>query len=138
MNTVNSDVLTYLQYIGCGTFGTDLFFGRVPNSNKVSTKLWWVVPTNLNLTKHNVSGEDSLRYQYELNYRSMSLQDVDEEMFRITKEIVGSHCYELDNFHTIEVSLVSASHRYSVDSEERVYGTVVFTVTVYNILDPKN
>lgn len=137
MNTVNSDVLNYVQFIGCGTFGTDLFFGRVPNSNKTTTKLWWLSQTNLNQTKHNVTGEDSLRYQYELHYRSTSLQDVDEEMFRITKEIVGSHCYELDNFHTIEINLVSAGQRTDIDSEGRVVGTVVFTVSVYDILQPK-
>lgn len=137
MNTVNSDVINFLQYIECGTFGTNLFFGRVPNSNQAPTELWWVVPSNLNVTKHNVSGEDSLRYQYELHYRSMSMQKVDEEIFRITKEIVGSHCYNLDNFHTIEVNLVS-TRPVDIDKEERVFGTVVFTVTVYDILTPKN
>ena len=62
------------------------------------------------------------------------MQKVSDEIFRITKEIVGSHCYELDNFHTIEVSLTSSLPPY-VDAENRVIGTVMFSVRVYNILE---
>lgn len=137
MNTVNLDIINFLQYIGCGTFGENLFFGRVPNSNKVQNRLWWVMPTNTNLTKHNVSGEDSLEYIYELNFRSTSMQDVDEEIFRITKEILGSRCYELTNYKTIEVRLESSRHGVSVDGEGRATGCVCFSAKVYDILNPR-
>lgn len=138
MSTVNTDVITFLQMIGCGEFGTDLFFGRVPQSQKTPVELWWVVPTSASVTRHNTSGEDTLTYQYELNFRSLSIQKVDEKIFKATKEIVGSHCYELDNFHTIEVSLVSTDQRTMMDSENRIVGSIAFSVTVYNILQPKN
>lgn len=134
-NTVNSDVITFLQSIGCGTFGIDLFFGRVPQSQKVPTELWWVVPTNASLSQHNVSGEDTIRYVYELNYRSLSVQKLSDMLFKATKEIVGSHCYNLDNYHTINVELVSVNQNTMKDSEERMVGSVTFVVTVYNILD---
>lgn len=135
METVNEDVLTYIQMIGCGTFGVDLFYGRVPNSNKLPVALWWLTPHSVAVTNHNVTGEDSLTYRYELSYRDVSLKKVDHELFRITKEIVGSHCYDLDNYHTIDVELISAAPKLDVDIENRVVGTVEFKITVYNILD---
>lgn len=137
MDTVNSDVINYLQSIGCGSFGTDLFFGRVPQSAKTPVDLWWVVPNSSNVTQHNVSGEDTIEYHYELYYRSMSVQKISEKLFQASKEIVGSHCYNLDNFHTIEVKLESVNQPTLKDSEERLIGNIVFTVTVYNILEPK-
>lgn len=137
MNTVNMDVITFAQLIGCGTFGVDLFYGRVPNSNKVPTSVWWLVPDTASVLGHNVTGEDTLSYRYSLAYRDMSLKKVDDELFRVTKEIVGSHCYELDNYRTMNVELVSAAPHIDVDDENRVYGTVDFKVTVYNILKPK-
>lgn len=137
INTVNTDVITYLQLIGCGNFGTDLFFSRVPQSQKVPTELWWVIPVSSSTIQHNASGEDVIRYTYELNFRSMSAQKVNENLFKASQEIVGSHCYELDNFHTINVELVSVNENTRQDSESRIIGSVTFTVTVYNILDPK-
>lgn len=136
METVNEDVLTYVQMIGCGTFGVDLFYGRVPNSNKLPVALWWLVPHSVSVTNHNVTGEDSLTYRYELSYRDVSLKKVDHELFRITKEIVGSHCYNLDNYKTMDVRLVSVSPRFSMDIESRVLGSVLFSVKVYDILNP--
>lgn len=138
MNTVNTDVINYVQSIGCGEFGKDLYFGRVPNSDKTPTELWWIVPVNSSVMQHNVSGEDTIRYHYELNYRSLSVQDVNNKLFKASQEIVGSHCYELDNFHTIEVNLVSVNQMTVKDSENRINGTITFTVTVYNILQPKD
>ena len=138
METVNTDVLSYVQHIGCGTFGKTLFYGRVPNSNKVSTALWWVVPNAASPSAHNVTGEDTIDYRYELSYRNTSLEAVDRELFRITKEVVGSHCYNLDNFHTMDVQLISSTPRFTVDSEQRVIGTVSFLVKVYNILETTN
>lgn len=132
--TVDTDIISYVQTIGCGKFGESLFFGRVPQSNKVPVELWWITPTTSSLSYHNVSGEDTILYSYELRYRSTSMQKVSDEIFRITKEIVGSHCYELDNFHTIEVSLTSSLPPY-VDAENRVIGAVTFSVRVYNILE---
>lgn len=132
--TVDTDIISYAQTIGCGKFGENLFFGRVPQSNKVPVELWWITPATASLSYHNVSGEDTILYSYELRYRSTSMQKVSDEIFRITKEIVGSHCYELDNFHTMEVSFTSSLQPY-VDAENRVIGTVMFSVRVYNILE---
>lgn len=134
-NTVNSDVISFLQLIGCGTFGIDLFFGRVPPSQKVPTELWWVVPTNTSVSQHNVSGEDTLRYVYELNFRSLSVQKLSDKLFQASQEIVGSHCYNLNHFKTMNVELVSVNQQTMKDSEERLIGSITFVVTVYNILD---
>lgn len=136
METVNTDIINYIQYIGCGTFGKDLFYGRVPNSNKAPVALWWISPDTSSLSAHNVTGEDTIEYRYEINYRDVNLQKVDQELFRITKEIVGSHCYNLDNYKTMDVRLVSVNPRFSMDIESRVLGSVLFSVKVYDILNP--
>lgn len=136
--TVNTDVITYVEAIGCGTFGKDLYFGRVPNSVNTPTELWWIVPINSTVLKHNVSGEDTIQYQYELNFRSMSVETVSHKLFEASQKIVGSHCYNLDNFHTIEVQLASVNQMTVLDSENRINGTIVFTVKVYNILSQRS
>lgn len=136
MKNVNIDVINYLESIGCGKFGTDLFLNRVPSSLKnTPVALWWLVPSTTNVMQHNTTGEDTIRFQYELYYRSDSMQDLNEELFRASREIVGSHCYELNNFQTMDVTYVSTNQMTRIDDEERVYGNIVFTVTVYNILE---
>lgn len=137
MNTVNTSVIDFIQGIGCGIFGETLFFGRVPNSNKVDTKLWWLIPTGGRPSKHNVTGEDTLAYEYDIKFRDIDLRAVEQEMFRITKEITGAHCYNLDDFTTINIEL-SSIPRYDEDIEGRVHGTLSFRVTVYDILKPAN
>lgn len=133
MNTVNSDVITFAQFIGCGEFGTDLFYGHAPSSLKTPTSIWLLTNTTSSLDTHNVTGEDSLVYSYMITYRSTNAKDVDREIFRITKEIVGSHCYNLDNFKTMDVAFVSAGQPY-IDEENRTYNSVSFNVRVYDIL----
>lgn len=135
MITVNTDIINYVQTIGCGKFGQDLFYGRVPNSNKAPIAVWWITPEVADLLHHNPTGEDTLDYRYEIHYRDVSLQKVDEELFRITKEIVGSHCYNLDNHQTMDIRLVSAQPRFTTDIEGRVLGSVVFYARVYDILN---
>ena len=137
MKTVNTDIINFAQSIGCGVFGETLFYGRVPQSNKTPVELWWIAPINASLNYHNVSGEDTILFSYEIKYRSTSLQKVSDEIFRITKEIVGSHCYELDNFHTLEISLTTTDMHTYIDAENRVVGGVTFTAKVYNILENK-
>lgn len=137
MNTVNTNIINYVQSIGCGTFGQDLYFGRVPSSIKSPIDLWWIVPVTASHTRHNVSGEDTIQYQYELYYRCSSIEQLSNKLFKASKEMVGTHCYELDDFHTIDVNYVATHQPTMMDTEERVYGWIVFTVTVYNILDQK-
>lgn len=139
MSTVNTDVINYVQSIGCGTFGKNLYLGRVPASTKqkVPSALWWLVPVQATVTDHNVTGEDTIQYQYELYYRSKSLERVNEKLFQAAKEMVASHCYNLDDYHTIDVKYVATHQPTMIDPEDRVYGWIVFTVIVYNILDEK-
>ena len=139
MSTVNTDVINYVQSIGCGTFGKNLYLGRVPASTKekVPSALWWLVPVQASVTDHNVTGEDTIQYQYELYYRSKSLERVNDKLFQAAKEMVASHCYNLDGYHTIDVKYVATHQPTMIDPEDRVYGWIVFTVIVYNILDEK-
>ena len=132
MDTVNNDVINFIQTIGCGDFGTTLFFGRVPSSNKIGTEAWLLTNTSVSNTKHNPTGEDTLVYTYEISYRNMNVKDVDAEIFRITKELTTSHCISLAHFKTVNIEFNAVSPM-QIDTEGRMYASVSFRVTVYDV-----
>ena len=134
MNTVTSDVITMLESLGLGTFGEDLYCGRVPESKKVPTALWLLVPNGTYpLGTHNVTGEDTLNYNFRLYYRNIEYKEVDKHIFLATKILSGIHCHNLNNFKTIDINVGSSSGSYTTDTENRVVGYVAFDVRVYDI-----
>lgn len=132
MNTVNQNVINFLESIGCGTFGTTLFFGRVPQSTKTPTELWWVAPVTSKVSRSNVTGEDVVLYDYQLFYRSTSLKQVDSEIFKALKNISNAKCANLSNYETVQIICGSSNIDLIVDSENRAVGSLAFAVKVYN------
>lgn len=86
MNTVTNDVVMMLESLGLGTFGVDLYCGRTPDSKKTPTGLWTLIPNGLSpIGNQNVTGEDTLSYNFRLYYRDVEYKEVDRHIFLATK-----------------------------------------------------
>lgn len=134
MNTIGKDIISYVESIGCGTFGVDLFYGRVPDSKKTVTNLWWIESNGSAVDRHNVTGEDTLSYRFSLYYRNTRVEYVEEKIYQATRSILASHCYNLNNHRTIDIEYITSTPGSFFDEENRVYGVVSFSATVYDII----
>ena len=139
-DTVNTTVITFLEEAGCGIFGVDLFFGRVPEKNiegkPTPTDCWWVIPLSTSVTHHNVTGEDSIRYPYTLYRRSRELKKVDQGIQKATNAILDSKCHNFGDYKTLALDLVGTNQQYGEDTEERAYASLAFAATLYDITNP--
>lgn len=136
-DTVNNEIIRFLETNGCGTFGIDLFFGRVPEKNAkgepTPTDCWWVIPMSTSVSRHNVTGEDTLRFPYTVFYRSRQIKKLDRELANLTIAILDSHCHNLNGYKTMDIELVATNQNYGEDQEERAYASLGFTATLYDI-----
>lgn len=141
-DTVNNEIINFLEDNGCGVFGIDLFFGRVPEKNiegkPVPTDCWWIMPLSTSTSRHNVTGEDTIRFPYTLFCRSRKIKTLDKNLAKATNAIIDSRCYNLNGYQTISLELVSTNQGYGEDQEERAYASLGFAATLYDITNPAN
>lgn len=133
-NTVTTDLLNLLQELGFGTFGTTLFYGRVPDSKKTATEIWWVTPESTSVSgTQNVTGEEKITFSYRIYYRSMDYKTVDANILAAIKTLSSIQCRSLNNYTTMEIRLGSMNSNFTIDTENRVVGYAAFTVKLYDI-----
>ena len=131
--TIAQSLIKLLEDEEVATFGTDLFYGKVPDSKKVPEEIYWVEPLVTSTRAHNVTGEDTLRCPFLIYFRSTSVQSVDEHMFELTKLFTSLHCTDLDGFTTVDIALRTGTQSLFFDNENRAVSSVIVTLTVYNI-----
>lgn len=136
MNTVITDVVGMIQELGFGTLGNTLYCGRVPDSQKTPTELWWLIPNGFNtIGTHYPTGENNLSYSFRLYYRSMNYKDVDQKVFLATKTLNSQHCRELPHFTITDINVTNTNGNFFTDEENRVVGYVAFEVQVHTYLE---
>ena len=139
-DTINNAVINFLEDSGCGTFGIDLFFGRVPEKNlegkNTPADCWWIVPLKTSTQHHNATGEDTIRYPYALYFRSRQLKNVDQQLQYMTNIILDSHCYNIGDYKTINIELIQTNDAFGQDTEERAYASLSFAATLYDVTNP--
>ncbi len=131
--TIAQSLIKFLEDENIAVFGTNLYYGKVPDSKKVPEEIYWIEPLVTSTRKHNVTGEDTLRCPYLIYFRSTSVQSVDEHIFELTRLFVSSHCSNLEGFKTIDIALRTGQQSLFFDNEGRAIGSVIATVTVYDI-----
>lgn len=133
-DTVTKDVITFLEQIGIGVFGENLYCGRVPDSKQTQATLWWLSPNGLSLAKqHNLTGEDTFNYAFRLYFRNIKYEEVDKAIFKATRLLTSNHCYSLPHFTTCDINITNSNSNFSIDLENRVIGYIAFEVKVYDL-----
>ncbi len=121
---------TYMQDLGLGTLGTDIFIGLAPSSNQVADPIYWLVASGGNPIR-TASGGNISEYTVEVYYRSTSYQDVYDKLNSLQESLNCDGCVELDDLDTIDITAFSYPIDNDLDSEDRKVGLLQVTISAY-------
>lgn len=128
MNIAKSFV-DYMEYLGYGTFGTNIFIGVVPQESK--NACWWVFKSGGSSVRKNSTGERTKEYNLSVYYRDTDAEQVYELMQEFEEEINSKGCVQLDGYDTIEMEATTFPTDQDLDNEDRVIGLLNIKITVY-------
>ncbi len=127
MNIAESFV-TYMEGLGLGTLGTDIFIAGAPKSAPASC--WWVV-LNGGIPLKTDTGEVQKEYSLNVYYRSNSQSGVYDQLNNFEIEVNKAHCTQLTGFDTIDMSAITFPTDQDLDNEDRTVGLTQVTITTY-------
>lgn len=121
--------VTYMEGLGLGTFGTDIFIGAAPVN--ATDPLWWVITSGGASQPQNDTGERLKDYTLSIYYRSTDAQDVYDQLQDFEEEVNSNGCATLDDFDVVDMSAISFATDQDLDAEDRTVGLVQVRVRVY-------
>lgn len=120
----------WLQGLGYGTFGTDLYIGGVPLD--APTSAFWVLSAGGAPKKKNQTNEMRKDYVISLFYRNTDAEDVYETLQEIEEILNSSGCPAIGPYDTIEVVCNQFPTDNDLDAEDRTVGLLEVTITTYS------
>lgn len=127
--TLKRAFIAYMESLGYGTFGTDLFLNGAPLS--APETCWWVLATGGSPSSTNQSGEKLKNYIVSVYFRSTDAQEVDEQMHAFEEELNTSNCDQLEGFDTVDMSVTTFPADQDLDAEDRTVGLAQVTIQTY-------
>jgi len=129
--TVAASFATYLQSLGIGTLGQDLWIGEAPSSNEVPDKLWWIVPSGGAPVRKNKTGELTKAYIFQVYSRNRNYRELEQAMFQLEEDLNCDGCTQLDGFDTVDIEATTFPIDNDLDGEDRKVGLLQATLTIY-------
>lgn len=127
--TIKRAFIDYLESLGYGTFGTDLYLNGVPLNAPASC--WWVLATGGANAGVNQSGERLKNYIFNVYYRNTDAQVVDETLHEFEERLNSIHCDQLGGFETVDISVTTFPSDQDLDNTDRTIGLAQVTVKTY-------
>lgn len=121
----------YMQTIGVGTLGQDIFIGEAPSSKKAQDSLWWVLDSGGSRLSINKTGESVKQYTLNVYYRDRDYKAVTDKMFEFEESISCSNCAQLEGFQVVEIEVVTFPTDQDLDSEDRKVGLLQVNIKIY-------
>lgn len=121
----------YLEDLGIGTFGTDLFIGRAPSSNEVVDDIYWVNASGGSPIQTNITGERRKSYLVEVFYRNRDYGAVYEAMQFLEEAINCANCTELEGYETVDITATTFPIDQDLDNEDRKLSLLQATIVTY-------
>ena len=129
--TIAKSFVSYLETLGVGTFGQDIFIGEAPSSNKVTDPIWWVVESGGTKLVKAMTGESIKQYSLNLYRRDRDYKLLSEALFDLEEAISCSDCLQLQDFNTVEIEVISFPIDQDLDSEDRKVGLLQINIKTY-------
>lgn len=123
--------VSYLEDMGIGTFGTDLFIHRAPSSNETLDSIWWVKSSGGTPVKTNVTGERRKSYLVEVFYRNRDSEAVYESMQALEEQVNLDMCTQLSGYDTLDIEATAFPVDQDLDDEDRSVGLLQASITTY-------
>ncbi len=128
MNVVR-DFVTYMESLGHGVFGTDLYIAGVPL--EAPNTCWWVVSAGGTSDQRNKTGERINSYIFEVFYRNTDAEAVYDGLQALVDDINGAGCVELENYTFLNMEALAFPTDQDIDDEERTVGLVQVSLTIH-------
>lgn len=129
--TIIESFCKYMQTLGVGTLGQDIFIGEAPSSRKAQDSLWWVLDSGGSRLSINRTGESIKQYSLNVYYRDIDYKAVAEKMFEFEESISCSNCAQLEGFQVVEIEVISYQVDQDLDSEDRKVGLLQVNIKTY-------
>lgn len=136
--SIGYSVMKLLEKKGYGVSGQDLFLTRVPNSNQIGERAYWVTYAGGTVLRKSVTGERHLAYSVMVNVRSKNAQEVDNTLMEFTQIFNCLECSPLDGYEVVSIETTNFGSRPDLDAEERMYGFVQIQVVVKQTCNEDN
>lgn len=136
MDTINEELFHFLSNLLSLREGENFFLYRLPSTNQVLPKVWWLTVQSQSLTRKFITFEKDYYITYILNYRDQSARNVDHEISRVAEMINNLQCFRLPDYQitTCHASTISANEDLDVEDMQR--GSITITIrSIGNILD---
>lgn len=130
MNLIEAFV-GYLEDLGIGTSGSDIFIGQAPSSDKVPDDIWWVVASGGSPASVMQTGESIKTYQIDIFRRARDYQTVYDDLHDLEQQLNCSECVEIEGFDTISAQAQTFPIDNDLDQEDRKVGLLQATLTIH-------
>lgn len=127
--TIKRSLIKWMQDNGFGVYNTNLFIGGVPLQAPVAS--WWVLGGGGAPTIKNQTGEKVKAYIFNVLYRNIDAEDVDQQLQAIEEKANSNACFDLEDYETVEMEATGFQTDGDLDGEDRSVGSVEIVVTVY-------
>ena len=129
--SIAESFVNYLENLGVGIFGQDIFIGEAPSSNKVQDSIIWIIESGGNNVKKVATGESLKQYSMNIYKRDRNYKLVKDSMLELEELLNCNQCIQLDDYETIEIEVVSFPIDRDLDSEDRKIGLIQVNITIY-------
>lgn len=121
----------YLETLGMGTLGQDLWIGVAPHSMIAVDNLCWIIESGGSPLITADTGEMIKNYQIQVYYRSRDYKTVKDKMFLLEEQLNCDGCTQLEGFETIDIEATSFPIDLDIDVEDRKVGMLQANLRTY-------
>lgn len=127
--TVAKAIAQWMEDNNFGVLGTNLFIGSVPKDAPKAS--WWIVGGGGTPVVKAQTGERIKEYIFNVFYRNIDAEDVDEKLQALEIFANSKVCHTLPTYETVELEAIGFQSDNDLDLEDRSVGTVQLKATIY-------
>lgn len=127
--TVGESFVKYLEGLGIGTFGENLFMGELPL--KAPDNSWLVVVSGGNPDLVTTDGSMIKLYTFNIYHRSLAGKEIERELFSLEEKLNCATCVELEGFETIYSRATNFAQDIDLENENRRIGLLQAQIRLF-------
>ena len=129
VRTVGEAFVKYLEDMGKGTFGVDLYMGELPL--EAPDNSWLVVVSGGNPDLVTADGSMIKLYTFNIYRRSLAGKDIERELFSLEEQLNCTTCVNLEGFETIYSRATNFAQDIDLENENRRIGLLQAQVRLF-------
>lgn len=129
VQTVGEAFIKFLEDLGVGTFGTDLFLGEVPEPTPDDT--WLLIVSGGTPDTVTLDGGMIKIYTFNIYRRSLAGKQIERDLFHLETQLNCATCVNLEGFETIYSRATQFAQDTDLDNANRRIGLLQAQVRLF-------